>query len=73
MKKKQIWENMVSGVLQTEIGKSKYLKLILPGKKTISASCHKNLKEEVATSFCDKSEKPETGLFSCNEQACPPR
>ncbi|KAL5015640.1 hypothetical protein ScPMuIL_007278, partial [Solemya velum] len=43
------------------------------GKKTISASCHKNLKEEVATSFCDKSEKPETGLFSCNEQACPPR
>ena len=43
------------------------------GIKSATAICHKNFEEEVDPKFCKDLEKPETGEFPCNEQACPPR
>ncbi|XP_041376065.1 A disintegrin and metalloproteinase with thrombospondin motifs 16-like isoform X2 [Gigantopelta aegis] len=43
------------------------------GQKTVSALCHQNLEEEVDPQHCNSEKKPETGIFPCNEQPCPPR
>ncbi|XP_021354644.1 A disintegrin and metalloproteinase with thrombospondin motifs 18-like [Mizuhopecten yessoensis] len=43
------------------------------GSKTVTALCHKNLYQEVNSTECNQDEKPETGMFPCNEMACPPR
>lgn len=43
------------------------------GSKTVSAVCRKNHYEEVDPSHCDSKSRPETGIFSCNQNPCPPR
>ncbi|OPL21781.1 hypothetical protein AM593_07865, partial [Mytilus galloprovincialis] len=41
--------------------------------KTVSAFCRRNHYEEVDPAYCDSKSKPETGIFSCNQNPCPPR
>ncbi|XP_076112520.1 A disintegrin and metalloproteinase with thrombospondin motifs 16-like isoform X2 [Mytilus galloprovincialis] len=43
------------------------------GSKTVSAFCRRNHYEEVDPAYCDSKSKPETGIFSCNQNPCPPR
>jgi hypothetical protein len=40
---------------------------------TVSAICRKNHYEEIDPMYCDLKSRPETGIFSCNQNPCPPR
>ena len=39
----------------------------------MSAICRKNHYEEIDPMNCDLKSRPETGIFSCNQNPCPPR
>jgi hypothetical protein len=53
--------------------KKSFVSIYFVGSKTVSAICRKNHYEEIDPMYCDLKSRPETGIFSCNQNPCPPR